>query len=467
MVECLICANEMDDSRLPTYGSCNHGGVCSLCYLRMRSLSRDMRCPICKTTLEHVVCTDLPNVTFESFPIWGDKLPDFDFDAKSSMFFPREYYKNKVQSLWRSQCSICQSLKRDAVTLRKHVTTDHNQQMCLLCIENKHAFPSEHRVYTAAEYDRHLKKGDKDGSEGHPNCEFCRRRYYDKGALFVHLSKDHFTCHICERDGIRFKYFDKYDSLEKHFKSQHFICEEKECLEKKFVVFSNEIDLMTHTREHHPFSPVSRSIPIHFKSYRPSTQVNLMEYARGGGGGAGGEEFDAGMGGRASQGEWQVELGNIAPDPRDALRRQRETENTAVNSLAGARPPRERSVEDYPSLPVASSAQQLRLGSSKSSSELSKITGGGSDESTLNHMTRLGVIKVDKRLQNRAKGTSTSSPSTQAPQQTIKYYGSAVASNLPSSSQSSSSSSSNWSQPNTTSLQNRYASHLLVIYLDL
>ena len=126
-------------------------------------------------------------------------------------------------------------------------------------------------------------------------------------------------------------------------------------------------------------------------------------------------------------------------------------------------------MEDYPSLPIASSAQQLRLSSSKSSSELNKKTGGGgeNDESILlSHMTRHGVIKVDKRLQNRAKRTTKSTTSTQAPQPAIKYYCSAVASKPLLSSQSSSSSSSNWLQPHTIKMsrQSRYASHLHITY---
>ena len=219
------------------------------------------------------------------------------------------------------------------------------------------------------------------------------------------------------------------------------------------------IDPMMHNQEeHNPISPIGRYIPINYEGHRPRTHMNIMEYARGGGVGAGSEEFDAGMGGRASQGA----------NPQDALRRQREeTEYNAVNILVGSRPPRERSLEDYPSLPVVSSAQQSRLGSSKSSTELNKITGGGSDESILlSHMTMLGVIKEDKRLQNRAKGTTKSTTSTQAPQPAIKYYCSAVASKPLLSSQSSSSSSSNWLQPHTIKMsrQSRYASHLHITY---
>ncbi len=55
--------------------------------------------------------------------------------------------------------------------------------------------------------------------------------------------KEHFTCHLCERNGIKYHYFKDYRSLERHFRRQHFICEDKGCLEKKFIVFGSALDL--------------------------------------------------------------------------------------------------------------------------------------------------------------------------------------------------------------------------------
>jgi hypothetical protein len=43
-----------------------------------------------------------------------------------------------------------------------------------------------------------------------------------------------------------------YNSLEAHFRKEHFLCSEKECLDKKFVVFESEIDLKAHQLEVHP-----------------------------------------------------------------------------------------------------------------------------------------------------------------------------------------------------------------------
>ena len=42
--------------------------------------------------------------------------------------------------------------------------------------------------------------------------------------------------------------------LEDHFRAGHLICEDPLCLAKRYVVFSNGIDLAAHGMSHHPFA---------------------------------------------------------------------------------------------------------------------------------------------------------------------------------------------------------------------
>jgi hypothetical protein len=183
------------------------------------------------------------------------------------MFFPNEYYTTKVAAVWACRCKLCDTWKRDIKTLSRHVSTEHDNQylMCNLCIENKKVFPSEQKIYTRIEYENHLRNGGEDGFEGHPKCEFCKKRYYDKDALFFHLQKDHFTCHLCERAGIRYRYYSDYNSLEEHFRKEHILCEEPECLQKKFVVFADPIDHAAHMLNCHPHIQVNnRNVATHY-----------------------------------------------------------------------------------------------------------------------------------------------------------------------------------------------------------
>jgi hypothetical protein len=327
--------------------------------MKIRALQRNLCCITCKRELEHVICSDKANAKYEDFPMWGDSIgPEFVLDQKSQMFFPSEYYKNKIQKLWVYKCKICPTVCRDVKSLRGHVAGEHNMHICLHCVENKQEFPAELKVYTQKQYETHLREGDQDGSQGHPNCEFCKKRYYDSTALFVHLNKDHYTCHLCEKAGIKFKYYKDYKHLEDHFRSAHMLCDDPVCLARKFIVFDNEIDMEVHNRKYHPTFTVKRAttIKLDFKVARPANKptgngaadeavlkMDGSEAAEESNAQGYSGRYEGGLGGRERNGEWQVELQPISSDPRDINR------NAHVTSAAPA-PSSEAFVEEFPSL---------------------------------------------------------------------------------------------------------------------
>jgi hypothetical protein len=145
--------------------------------------------------------------------------------------------------------------------LHRHVKTQHGKLMCDLCTRNKKVFTHEHELFTSQDLRKHEKFGDdnpgavdQSGFKGHPECGFCRKRFYGDDELFTHCRDRHEKCHICDRrnNGRAQQYYLDYNALEAHFRKDHFVCPDAECLEKKFVVFGSEMDLKAHQLESHP-----------------------------------------------------------------------------------------------------------------------------------------------------------------------------------------------------------------------
>ena len=142
--------------------------------------------------------------------------------------------------------------------LHRHVRAVHHKKICDLCSRHKKVFTHEHVLFTDQELNKHMRKGDdnpgavdQSGFKGHPECGFCRQRFYGDDELYVHCREKHERCFICDRRGGQPQYYVDYNSLELHFRKDHFLCMEKVCLDKKFVVFPSEIDLKAHQLEEH------------------------------------------------------------------------------------------------------------------------------------------------------------------------------------------------------------------------
>ena len=133
---CLVCAEELDDYRLRCVAPCGHDNTCSICFLRIRALNREMSCPTCKRDLEHVIATSteygnakspkkmtVKVETWNDFEIWGDNCnSNHVLDERSSMFFPKEYIRKTVDKLWAFKCTQkgCGAVKRDIKALKAH-----------------------------------------------------------------------------------------------------------------------------------------------------------------------------------------------------------------------------------------------------------------------------------------------------------------------------------------------------------
>ncbi|KAK4445058.1 E3 ubiquitin-protein ligase hel2 [Podospora aff. communis PSN243] len=249
---CFICASNIDHRAITP---CNHD-TCHICALRMRALYKDKNCPHCRTLASFVVFTDDKTKRFEEYA-------DDDFtttDVNIGIKYTSEDIVGDTVLLLRYNCpdSSCDFAGLGWPDLHRHVRSVHHKKMCDLCTRNKKVFTHEHDMYTEKELQEHMRHGDENkqgvatGFKGHPLCGFCGERFYDDDKLYEHCRSKHERCFICDRrDSRQPHYYLDYNALEAHFKKDHFICNDRECLEKKFVVFESDVDLKAHQLSEH------------------------------------------------------------------------------------------------------------------------------------------------------------------------------------------------------------------------
>ena len=257
---CFICASSIVHQSV---APCNHR-TCHICSLRMRVLYKTKACAHCRTDSEFVVFTDEPEKRYDDFT--SDDFPQPEqTDNKLGIKYEKGEILEDTVLLLRYNCpdSSCDVACFSWPDLHRHVRTQHNKIMCDLCIRNKKVFAHEHELFTPASLRKHERHGDdnpgaidQSGFKGHPECGFCRQRFYGDDELYHHCRDRHERCHICDRTSQpgnrQQQYYLDYNSLEIHFSKDHFLCPDKECLDKKFVVFGSEIDLKAHQLEAHP-----------------------------------------------------------------------------------------------------------------------------------------------------------------------------------------------------------------------
>eukprot|EP00644_Phytophthora_capsici_P014024 jgi/Phyca11/13222/fgenesh1_pg.PHYCAscaffold_3_\ len=252
---CLLCA---DPIKFYAVGECNHHGICSKCSMRMRLIMDDRNCPMCKQPLERVVVSSSPR-PYESFELWGDAAgPESVLDELSEMIFVdcKAHY-SELRSLREFKCRMrrCREVKHSLGQLKEHLRHEHGVDFCELCLTHQSFFIQEQEVFTKGALKGHnigRSRGDQKhantGKDFHPMCQFCRKRFYGDKELYEHLERDHFKCHICKVEN---EYFRNYASMETHFRREHHLCEDRRCLEMRFVVFPNDVEYQAHMTSVH------------------------------------------------------------------------------------------------------------------------------------------------------------------------------------------------------------------------
>ncbi|XP_050367343.1 uncharacterized protein LOC126785750 [Argentina anserina] len=299
---CAVCADALE---WVAYGTCGHKEVCSTCVARLRFISDDRRCCICKTESDVVFVTkamgdytkmvkELPSKATEG------RCESYWYHEDTRAFFDDLDHYKMIKAVCNLSCGKCDKAGeksniqfRNIGQLKGHLFHQHNLVMCPLCLGGRKMFVCEQKLYTRSQLKRHISLGDSvvDGSErerggfkGHPMCKFCKIAFYGESEIYTHMTTDHYRCHLCRSSGEEYEYYRDYNDLEIHFERGHFPCEDESCLEKKFVVFQSKAELKMHSTLEHG-GRMSRSqrnaalqLPTSFR-YGPS---NEQDSRRGG-----------------------------------------------------------------------------------------------------------------------------------------------------------------------------------------
>ncbi|KAI6098396.1 hypothetical protein EDD16DRAFT_1663186 [Pisolithus croceorrhizus] len=259
---CFICAEPV---KYYSVSACNHR-TCHICALRLRALYKKFDCTFCKEAQVTVIFTSSPFAQFSSYT--PNDIPHKD--SKLSIYFETVDMMEETLVLLRYNCPDreCDYTATGWEDLKLHVRATHDKMLCDLCLRFKKVFTHEHTLYPPNILPFHLpsklhrahKQPPKEPIEGgvHPLCEFCRECFFSDDELYVHMRERHEECFICKRNEIRDQYFRNYESLEKHFAQDHFVCPSPMCQAQKFVVFGSAIDLKAHQVEVHGAEMSSR-----------------------------------------------------------------------------------------------------------------------------------------------------------------------------------------------------------------
>ncbi|KAG2173504.1 hypothetical protein INT44_007095 [Umbelopsis vinacea] len=250
---CFICTEPVATFAV---SECNHR-TCHICSLRLRALYKTRNCAYCKTEQKKVVFTKDPVKLFQDYTKADTPLIDKHLNIR---FEDQQIFQDSMILLQfncpEPSCEV--ACAGGWPELKRHVKKEHDLLLCDLCTRFKKIFTHEHTLFSSTQLTKHYKFGDKainkdddSGFTGHPECAFCKSSFYGDDELFEHCRDKHEQCHICVRNGLRHQYYANYDQMAKHFHKDHYMCQWRDCLDKKFIVFDSDLDLKAHEVEVH------------------------------------------------------------------------------------------------------------------------------------------------------------------------------------------------------------------------
>lgn len=252
---CIVCAETLE---FTAYGPCGHKDTCSKCVMRLRTVLNDDRCVYCQQPAQRVFVTryagdftkilnsdeflkldvrfrhvmssllifvmlrlaETQQLSMQTFVQSGE----YKYLPEAKAYFDDFNHYN----LLRKFCTYSHPEVGHGKTfkslkdLQQQLKRDRNAQFCNICLEGRKVFLSEQLIYSKNELERHMRRGDEEGPmsnfsgfKGHPECRFCRRRFYGENEIYHHMHSTHEECFICKRaDPGSHVYYRDYTEME-------------------------------------------------------------------------------------------------------------------------------------------------------------------------------------------------------------------------------------------------------------
>eukprot|EP00340_Litonotus_pictus_P010654 CAMPEP_0170536730 /NCGR_PEP_ID=MMETSP0209-20121228/102312_1 /TAXON_ID=665100 ORGANISM="Litonotus pictus, Strain P1" /NCGR_SAMPLE_ID=MMETSP0209 /ASSEMBLY_ACC=CAM_ASM_000301 /LENGTH=721 /DNA_ID=CAMNT_0010838125 /DNA_START=105 /DNA_END=2271 /DNA_ORIENTATION=+ len=202
----------------------------------------------------------------------GKNLDYFEID-KEDCYKDQEYSGNGIlyndisakeaileKTCYKCPISHCKENVFDQLSnLTFHVKKQHKRYYCEICLKDGKRFLSDTTIFTYDDLQEHNQYGEYDENlvvlaPIHPECRFCKIRFFNEEIFISHMTAQHFECQLCKPVYKNLCFHKDIRSLHLHNKYKHVQCPFGECLNDFFVVFENRKKAIDHMVTKHKCS---------------------------------------------------------------------------------------------------------------------------------------------------------------------------------------------------------------------
>lgn len=202
---CLVCSTEQS---FYTFTKCNHNQVCLHCTYKIRTFYSDKKCPLCALVNDIVIIyeknkenEDLNYALINQEECYKDQ----DYETNGILYNDISAKEEILeQTSFKCPVSSCnENVFEELKNLVFHVKKQHKRYYCEVCLKDGKRFLADSILYNYDDLQKHYKYGEYDEHWNimapiHPECQYCKIKFYSEDILMQHVLKDHFECALCK-----------------------------------------------------------------------------------------------------------------------------------------------------------------------------------------------------------------------------------------------------------------------------